>query len=57
MGREESQHGRALGRWAEMADPNFKLEEPSPVSARAIPRPISTRRSDTVPYAVAAAAR
>jgi hypothetical protein len=26
-GREESQHGRALGRWAEMADPNFKLEE------------------------------
>jgi hypothetical protein len=26
-GREESQHGRALGRWAEMADPAFKLEE------------------------------
>ena len=26
-GCEESQHGRALGRWAEMADPNFKLEE------------------------------
>jgi hypothetical protein len=26
-GREESQHGRALGRWAEMADPDFKLEE------------------------------
>jgi len=26
-GREEAQHGRALGRWAEMADPNFKLEE------------------------------
>jgi hypothetical protein len=26
-GAEESQHGRALGRWAEMADPNFKLEE------------------------------
>jgi hypothetical protein len=26
-GREESQHGQALGRWAEMADPNFKLEE------------------------------
>ncbi len=26
-GREESQHGRALGRWAEMADPTFKLEE------------------------------
>jgi hypothetical protein len=26
-GREESQHGRALGRWAEMADPSFKLEE------------------------------
>ena len=26
-GREESQHGRALGRWAEMADPCFKLEE------------------------------
>ena len=25
-GREESQHGRALGRWAEMADPDFKLE-------------------------------
>ena len=24
-GREESQHGRALGRWAEMADPTFKL--------------------------------
>jgi hypothetical protein len=26
-GAEESQHGRALGRWAEMADPGFKLEE------------------------------
>ncbi len=26
-GREESQHGRALGRWAEMADPSFRLEE------------------------------
>jgi hypothetical protein len=26
-GREEAQHGRALGRWAEMADPGFKLEE------------------------------
>ena len=26
-GREESQHGKALGRWAEMADPAFKLEE------------------------------
>ena len=26
-GCEESQHGRALGRWAEMADPNFKLDE------------------------------
>lgn len=26
-GREESQHGHALGRWAEMADPTFKLEE------------------------------
>ena len=26
-GCEESQHGRALGRWAEMADPAFKLEE------------------------------
>jgi hypothetical protein len=26
-GCEESQHGRALGRWAEMADPSFKLEE------------------------------
>jgi rubrerythrin len=26
-GQEESQHGRALGRWAEMADPDFKLEE------------------------------
>ncbi len=26
-GAEESQHGRALGRWAEMADPSFKLEE------------------------------
>jgi hypothetical protein len=26
-GQEESQHGRALGRWAETADPNFKLEE------------------------------
>jgi hypothetical protein len=25
-GREESQHGRALGRWAEMADPTFKLD-------------------------------
>ena len=26
-GREEAQHGRALGRWAEMADPDFSLEE------------------------------
>jgi hypothetical protein len=26
-GAEESQHGRALGRWAETADPAFKLEE------------------------------
>jgi rubrerythrin len=26
-GAEESQHGRALGRWAEMADPSFKLTE------------------------------
>lgn len=26
-GREESQHGIVLGRWAEMADPAFKLEE------------------------------
>jgi hypothetical protein len=26
-GREEAQHGRALGRWAEMADPGFRLEE------------------------------
>lgn len=26
-GCEESQHGRALGRWAELADPNFKLHE------------------------------
>ncbi len=26
-GEEESQHGRALGRWAEMADPKFKLED------------------------------
>jgi hypothetical protein len=26
-GREEAQHGRALGHWAEMADPSFKLEE------------------------------
>ncbi|HXC56628.1 MAG TPA: ferritin-like domain-containing protein [Rhizomicrobium sp.] len=26
-GREESQHGRALGRWAEMADPTYKLDE------------------------------
>lgn len=25
-GREEEQHGRALGRWAEMADPEFSLE-------------------------------
>ena len=25
-GREESQHGRALGRWAEMADPHFDFE-------------------------------
>ncbi len=25
-GAEESQHGRALGRWAETADPNFRLE-------------------------------
>jgi hypothetical protein len=26
-GREETQHGRVLGRWAEMADPSFKLDE------------------------------
>jgi rubrerythrin len=26
-GQEEAQHGRALGRWAELADPTFKLEE------------------------------
>ena len=26
-GKEEAQHGRALGRWAEMADTGFKLEE------------------------------
>ena len=26
-GAEESQHGRALGRWAEMADPSFRLED------------------------------
>lgn len=26
-GREEAQHGRALGRWAEMADPGFRLDE------------------------------
>jgi len=26
-GAEESQHGRALGRWAETADPDFSLEE------------------------------
>ncbi|MBL6853387.1 MAG: ferritin-like domain-containing protein [Alphaproteobacteria bacterium] len=26
-GCEESQHGRALGRWAELADPDFKLDE------------------------------
>lgn len=25
-GKEEVQHGQALGRWAEMADPNFKLD-------------------------------
>jgi hypothetical protein len=26
-GQEESQHGRALARWAETADPSFKMEE------------------------------
>jgi hypothetical protein len=26
-GQEEGQHGQALGRWAEMADPGFKMEE------------------------------
>jgi len=26
-GAEETQHGRALGRWAELADPSFKLDE------------------------------
>ncbi len=26
-GREESQHGKSLGRWAEMADPSFRLDE------------------------------
>jgi rubrerythrin len=25
--KEEEQHGRALGRWAELADPDFKLDE------------------------------
>jgi len=28
MGPREAQHGRALGRWAEMADPSFKLKRP-----------------------------
>jgi hypothetical protein len=26
-GKEEAQHGRSLGRWAEMADPDFKLQD------------------------------
>ncbi len=26
-GREETNHGRVLGRWAELADPTFRLEE------------------------------
>lgn len=26
-GKEEAQHGRALGRWAEIADPGFRMEE------------------------------
>ncbi len=26
-GAEETQHGKVLGRWAELADPHFKLEE------------------------------
>ena len=26
-GREESQHGKTLGRWAEMVDPDFKLDQ------------------------------
>ncbi len=26
-GREETQHGRALGRWAEMADPSFSMND------------------------------
>jgi hypothetical protein len=26
-GREEGQHGKALGRWAEMADPGFRMDE------------------------------
>src|SRR5262252_4674607 len=26
-GCEESQHGRALGRWAEMADPEFRMDQ------------------------------
>ena len=26
-GREESQHGKVLGRWAELADPSFRLED------------------------------
>jgi len=26
-GREEAQHGRALGRWAELADPRFRLAD------------------------------
>jgi rubrerythrin len=26
-GREESQHGRALGRWAELADPTYKMAD------------------------------
>ncbi len=45
-GREESQHGRVLGRWAEMADPNFRLEDAF-VRFRAGYRPAHFESSDT----------
>jgi len=41
-GVEETQHGLALGRWCEMADPSFDSKPPSPASAPAIkPRTLS----------------
>ncbi|HUO99228.1 MAG TPA: ferritin-like domain-containing protein [Rhizomicrobium sp.] len=46
-GREETNHGRVLGMWAEMADPSFKLEEAF-ARFRAGYKPAHFASSDTV---------